>query len=246
MIMKSLVYILLFMIISGCKTKNPKDVLYSSETLKVEEISENIFKHISYLETDDFGKVSCNGMIYINGDKALIYDTPTDKSASSELIEWIQKKNQMEIVAVIVTHFHVDCLGGLKVFHENNILSYALNSTIELARENNKVLPENGFDKEININLGGAFAMAKYFGPGHTTDNIVGHIPAENTLFGGCLIKARNAKKGNLEDANTAEWAATVQSIKNAYPDIKIVIPGHGDSGGKELLDYTIELFQRN
>ena len=183
-------------------------------------------------------------MIYIHGDKALIYDTPADNKASSELLNWLEKEQKKQIVAVIVTHFHVDCLGGLKTFHEQQIPSYGTYSTIELARVNTEIVPKNGFETKITFNVDGERAMAEYYGQGHTTDNIVGYIPAEKALFGGCLIKALKAKKGNLEDANTAEWAATVLNIKNTYPDLKIVIPGHGNDGGIELLDYTIELFQ--
>ncbi|MGB5236535.1 MAG: subclass B1 metallo-beta-lactamase [Flavobacteriaceae bacterium] len=228
----------------ACKSEKSSIELYQSETLVIQQVGEKILKHISYLETDDYGNVPCNGMIYLNGNEAIIYDTPTDIKASSELINWLQKQQQKQIVAVLVTHFHVDCLGGLKAFHEHQIPSYAANSTLKIAKVNNEVIPENGFDKKIIIRVGSESAIAEYFGPGHTTDNIVGYIPAEKTLFGGCLIKAMQAGKGNLSDANTDEWATTVQNIKNTHPDLKIVIPGHGNHGGMELLDYTIELFQ--
>jgi metallo-beta-lactamase class B len=37
----------------------------------------------------------------------------------------------------------------------------------------------------------------------------------------------------------------TVEKIKNDLPDLKFIIPGHGNPGGKELLDYTVELFRK-
>jgi metallo-beta-lactamase class B len=49
-----------------------------------------------------------------------------------------------------------------------------------------------------------------------------------------------------LGDANIAQWSNTVERIKEQYPNIKIVIPGHGAIGGKDLLDYTIQLFKNN
>jgi metallo-beta-lactamase class B len=49
-----------------------------------------------------------------------------------------------------------------------------------------------------------------------------------------------------LNDANLGEWANTVRKIKTAYPDAKIIIPGHGDMGDISLLNYTIELFSRH
>ena len=71
-------------------------------------------------------------MVYINGDEAIIFDTPTDDEASVNLIKWVQEEMNKKIKAVVVTHFHEDCLGGLNVFHENGITSYASNKTIEI------------------------------------------------------------------------------------------------------------------
>lgn len=70
------------------------------------------------------------------------------------------------------------------------------------------------------------------------------YIPDEHVLFGGCLIKSMGASKGYLGDAVVSEWSATVANIKKAYPDVKIVVPGHGAVGGSELLVYTTSLFE--
>ncbi len=239
--MKSLLQILLIIfILNGCKPNKHRYNNYKSETLKIEHISENVFKHISYLDTKSYGKYPCNGMIYINGNEAIVFDTPTNNKASSELIRWIGKKH---IKAVVVTHFHIDCLGGLQEFHSSGIKSFATNKTIKLAKENNKILPKNGFDQTMVFHIGNEVVYAKFFGQGHTKDNIIGFIPKEKTLFGGCLIKHLNAPKGNLADANTEDWSKTIEKIKHEFPKIENVIPGHGKSGGIELLDYTINQF---
>lgn len=64
--------------------------------------------------------------------------------------------------------------------------------------------------------------------------------------FGGCLIKELQATKGYLGDANVGECSGTVEKVKQHYPHVKIVIPGHGEIGGMDLLDYTIKLFKSN
>jgi len=63
-------------------------------------------------------------------------------------------------------------------------------------------------------------------------------------MFGGCLIKELNATKGYLGDANTKDWSSTVLKVKSAYPNVKIIVPGHGNYGDQKLLDYTIQLFK--
>ena len=63
-------------------------------------------------------------------------------------------------------------------------------------------------------------------------------------MFGGCLIKELNAGKGYLGDANVTDWSGTVEKVKMEYPNVKIIVPGHGEYGSKKLLDYTINLFK--
>jgi metallo-beta-lactamase class B len=51
------------------------------------------------------------------------------------------------------------------------------------------------------------------------------------------------ASKGYLGDADTLMWSVTIAKLKAKYPQLKVVIPGHGKPGGVELLDYTEQLF---
>jgi metallo-beta-lactamase class B len=62
--------------------------------------------------------------------------------------------------------------------------------------------------------------------------------------LGGCLIKELEATKGYLGDANVAAWSNTVKLVKKEFPNIKLVVPGHGAIGDSKLLDYTIDLFK--
>ncbi|MDB2607039.1 subclass B1 metallo-beta-lactamase, partial [Zobellia sp.] len=129
-------------------------------------------------------------------------------------------------------------------FHQLNIPSYANNKTIELAKKEGNPVPQVGFDSKNELVLGNQKIINRHFGEAHARDNIVSYIPNEHLLFGGCAVKSLNAAKGYLGDANVKEWSKTIEKIKATYPDLKIVIPGHGDYGGPELLDYTSTLFQ--
>lgn len=232
-------------VFSGCKVKKePKDN-YESGTLIVKKLSENTFVHISYLEIPNYGKFPCNGLIFVDGKEAIVFDTPTNDTVSTELMDWIRKELDCDIKAVVVSHFHTDCLGGLQAFHDQGVASYAHNKTIELAKKEGVILPKIGFDGDMEIQIGKEKIATTYFGGGHTKDNVVGYLPSEKILFGGCLIKEMGAGKGNLEDATVQDWSNTVIKIKNEYLDLHLVVPGHGKPGGTELLDYTIQLFHR-
>lgn len=246
--MKKFLYLLLIgVMLNGCHSPSgieEIDEQYASENLIIQKISDHVYTHISFLNTESFGKVPCNGMIVLDGDQVVIFDTPTDNDVSEELINWVKNSLKGEIMAVVATHFHEDCLGGLQAFHNHDIPSYANQRTIELAEEHQRVLPQNSFEGFLELNVGNQQVHAEFFGEGHTKDNIVGYFPAEKIMFGGCLIKEMNATKGNLEDANVKDWSETVKKVKAKYSETAIVIPGHGELGGTELLDYTINLFE--
>lgn len=242
-----LLFFLIFTAFLGsCSSvQNKSKIVYQSEDLMITKISSHVYQHTSYLKTESFGNVPCNGMIVTNNNEALVFDTPATDETSEELISWIAQSLQSEITGVVATHFHDDCLGGLNQFHKHHIPSFAYAKTIAIAHKKQLPVPQNSFDQSFKMTVGNEKVLVNFFGEGHTADNIVAYLPAEKTLFGGCLIKELNAGKGNLDDANETAWAQSVQNLKNTYPGIKTVIPGHGSLGNKDLLDYTIKLFSQ-
>lgn len=236
--------LLLLLFLTACKSPKTASKSLNTEGLKIEKLTNNTYVHISYLQTESFGYVPCNGMVYVNGNEAIIFDTPTKDSISMELINWVEKELNSKVKAIVVNHFHNDCLGGLKAFHQRNIPSYANALTVELAKRDKVEVPQNGFNDTQTLTIGGSKIINKHFGAGHTSDNIVSYIPSEHVLFGGCMIKEVGATKGFLGDANLNEWSNSVEKVKNAYPDLKYIVPGHGKTGGIKLLDYTIQLFK--
>lgn len=218
--------------------------VYRSNDLIIFQIAEHSFQHVSFLQTNDFGNVPCNGLIVRSSDEAAVFDTPTNDKSATELINWIKNILHCKIKAIIPTHFHDDCLGGLNAFHEEHIPSYAFYKTNEFAKETNVAVPKNSFRDSLKLKVGKENIFVTYFGEGHTKDNVVGYFSRDNIMFGGCLIKESGATKGYLGDANVKEWSSTVEKIKNAYSKVKIIVPGHGAIGGIEILDYTIKLFK--
>ena len=244
---KYLRLVIISFLILGCKSTKTTDNDKStkSQTLELRKIADHAYQHISYLETQSFGKVDCNGMIFFDKNEAVIFDTPSTTAASVELITWVEKNLKCKVKAIIPTHFHADCLGGLEEFHKRGIPSYANNLTIKMAELNHYTIAQNGFDGLLELPMGDKKVLAQYFGEGHTKDNVIGYFPDEKIIFGGCLIKEIGAGKGNLEDANVKDWASTVAKLKAQYPHTKVIVPGHGKVGGTELLDYTIKMFEQ-
>jgi len=218
--------------------------IYSTKTLIINQLSAHSFQHISFLETESFGKVECNGLIVIDANEAFIFDTPTTDSVSAELINWMQNSLNCEIKGVIPTHFHDDCLGGLESFHQVKIPSFAFFKTIEKAKLEHLPIPKHSFDDSKEFELGQTKLLVSFLVEAHAMDNIVGYFQKDQILFGGCMIKSVGASKGFLGDANVGEWSKTVSKVKAKFNKAKIIVPGHGTVGGQELLDYTISLFK--
>lgn len=240
--------ILFYFIAISCNSQKKDNFkakeIYKSDNLTITQISENSFIHTSFKQTNDFGNVPCNGLIVRDNNETIVFDTPVNNTISEELIKWINDILHSKINAIIPTHFHDDCLGGLEAFHNHNIPSYAYIKTVELAKENNFTIPKNSFNDSVILKVGDKETITKFFGEGHTKDNVVGYFPSENILFGGCLLKELKASKGYLGDANISAWSNTVEKVKREYPNVKIIVPGHGKYGNHELLDYTIKLFK--
>ena len=138
---KLLLYLSIALLFINCSSKKseafqPKEV-YKSNDLIITQVSQNAFVHTSFLQTQDFGNVPCNGLIVSNNNETIVFDTPTNTKTSEELIKWITETQQSKINAIIPTHFHDDCLGGLKAFDKNDIPSFAHFKTIDLAKANN-------------------------------------------------------------------------------------------------------------
>jgi metallo-beta-lactamase class B len=247
--LRNIAVLLLFLSGNSCHLSRQKAFVpvevYNTKDLVITQLSENAFQHTSFKQTDDFGYVPCNGMVVRDGGETIVFDTPTNIKSADGLIRWIKDSLRCSIQAVIPTHFHDDCTGGLQAFDEAGIPSYALQKTIVLAKANQLPVPKNGFQDSLKLPVGNTYVTARFHGEGHTRDNIVGYFPKEAIMFGGCLIKTLGASQGYIGDANVPAWSGTVAKVKQAYPNAKIVIPGHGDPGNTQLLDYTMQLFKQ-
>lgn len=233
---------------SGTDEPESNPVVYESDDLVIQQLSGHVYRHISFLNTVDFGRVECNGMVVVHNKEVLIFDSPASLKGSAELIDFLANRKNYTIVGVVPTHFHDDCVGGLEKFYEDQTPSFTSKRTLALLQAKGKDIRKNSyeFSDSLNLEVGGKEVHIRYFGEGHTSDNVIGYFPEDEVIFGGCLIKATGASKGNLEDANINAWSETVRLLKQHYPQAKIVIPGHGKPGGPELLDYTIQLFEVN
>ncbi|MFZ1976833.1 MAG: subclass B1 metallo-beta-lactamase [Bacteroidota bacterium] len=174
-----------------------------SSDIEIIKISDHVFVHVSLAQMGKWGIVSSNGMIYVSGKEALLFDTPVTDSLTKDLVNWITDSLKVRIVGFVPNHWHDDCMGGLNYIHKMRIPSYANEKTRTIAEIKNLPVPHYGFTDSLILHLGERIAVCKYYGPAHTADNIVTWIPSEQILFGGCMVKEMKSENlGNIEDAD--------------------------------------------
>lgn len=210
----------------------------AAKQFEIKQLSDNVYQHISFKRVEPWGLIGSSGLVVVNGTEAHLIDTPWTSSATEQLIEWIEAKG-LALKSAVVTHFHEDSSGDIALLNELNIKTYATSLTNKLLRSDQKEessdeIPGDAFEFVDGI------ASVYYPGAGHTEDNIVVWLPNEKILFGGCFVKSLNNKTlGYTGDAHIDEWPDSIQNVINRYPDVKLVVPGHGEIGDISLLTHT-------
>lgn len=185
-----------------------------------------------------------NGLVFFNGENSLIISTPDSDVETQNLIDWVINEKGAKIIGYVIDRWHPDAMEGLDIVHKNGIKSYSYELTRQIAKEKGLPIPQIGFDPKIEIQVGSEKIICHFLGEAHTKDGIVVWIPSEQILFGGNEIRNLNGWIGNIGDAILEKWSETALNVKNEYGLAKIVVPGHGQYGGIELIDYTIELYK--
>jgi metallo-beta-lactamase class B len=220
--------------------------IHIADDLELIKLSEKAYVHVSYFETQSFGKVAANGLLLVDKEEAFLFDSPWNDAQTEKLIAFISDSLKTRVSTFIPGHWHEDCVGGIECLHSKGVKSYANQMIVDLLKERGLPVPQQGFKDSLSLKLNDIDVYCYYLGSGHSTDNIVAWIPSEQILFGGCMVKDLYSKGlGSLSDANTEEWPKTIQKVIAKFPDVKTVIPGHGSTGGKELLKHTAELLQQ-
>lgn len=213
------------------------------ESLAVERLAPGVWLHVSYREVEGWGRVGANGLLVVGDGEAALLDTPWTGEQTEALFDYSRTVLGAPITAVVPTHSHGDCTGGLAVAHRLGAHSYALEKTAEVLREKGQEPPDTVFDDRMELEVGGRAVDLAHLGPGHTVDNIVAWLPDRRILFGGCLVKsARSRSAGYIAEADLAAWPKTLDRLEAEYPEASLIVPGHGAPGAWETVERTREI----
>lgn len=233
--------ILLFQLAAFAQSGNI--LIKIADDIELIKVSDNAYIHVSYANTQKWGRVGANGLVFINNNQAFLFDSPWTNDQTEKLLSWLKDTMDLEIIGFIPNHWHSDCMGGLECIQKHTITSYANQMTIDIAKSNDLPIPEIGFIDSLEIKLGQKLIQCYYFGAAHSMDNVVVWIPSEQILFTACMVKSMSSRNlGNTADGDLIAYPNTLAKLIEKFPSAKIIIPGHGNYGGLELISHTLEL----
>ena len=207
-----------------------------------------------------------NVLVVRMGDGSLVIcSSPFETQGARAMVAWLKETFRPPRIVAINTHFHLDGTAGNDAYLEAGVETYASDATQKLLAARGADLRDRAADdftdpklaarvkgtrivaaahtfparEGLDLTFAGEPVRVVYPGPGHSSDNVVVHFPRRDLLFGGCMIKAGDSI-GFVGDADMSRWEGSVRALEPLTA--RVLVPGHGPTGGRELLDNTIAL----
>ena len=242
--MKILVFIIIILLATpSLFSQQFNEIISIDEDIELIKISDDAFVHRSWISHTQWGRLSANGLVYIQEHGALLLDTPWTAGQTEKLFNWLMDSMQVKTKMFIPNHWHEDCMGGYPFLEKMQVESYAYQQTIDIANSKKISCPEKGFADSLELKFESQIIKCYFLGAAHSTDNIVVWIPSAKILFAGCMVKSLESRNlGNTSDGDIVAYPETLSRLLNKFQEARIVVPGHGNPGGIELIEHTIKL----
>ena len=207
-----------------------------------------------FREGDLEGQGHCNNVIIEMKDYLIVVDANYPSGARLAL-QTAKRISDKPVKYVFDTHHHGDHLYGNPVWTQAGATTLAYIGVVDelkryeparwqaAAKKRSDVgelklsapePPRQTFDKSPFVLKDSTREVRFYFyGWAHTRGDGFVYLPKEKLLCTGDAVV--NGPYNNTSDANIGNWPSVVRSAQRL--EVQYVLPGHGESGGKELLE---------
>ena len=213
----------------------------------VKQLAPNIYAYIQSRATWYWS----NAGFVVGKDYVVVVDSLATVGLTQRLRDEIRKITDKPIRYLINTHHHGDHIWGNHVFAGAIIIShdYCRRETIQARIMDpallNTIFPEFDFrgiattpaditfDKQLTLHMDEREIRLLHFGPGHTIDDVIVHLPDEGIIFAGDFIFLYSTPLGM--EGSFGGWLKNLDAMTKL--GARTYVPGHGPVCGIEGLN---------
>jgi cyclase len=199
----------------------------------------------------------------VEGRDATLVIDPLIAPAHARLVEEaLRARDAPPVRFVVLTHHHTDhalgsswfsgrgatviahdaCRPGMEKEHPGLIAARRRDPALAgLFAEAESVPPAVLFSDRVTIDVGGVEVRVIHPGHGHTPGDAIVHLPGESLAVCGDLVS--NGYHVNFEDASREGFPRGLESLLAL--GVRTYVPGHGASGGREIVEAQRGYFDR-
>ena len=185
------------------------------------------------------GMLQCNCSIF--GDEQSREAIVIDPGDNIDAIVAILQRNGLTVKQIVVTHAHIDHVGGAMRLKQLTGAPILLNQNDEMllkmldvqatwigVRPPGTVTIDQNLGDADQLKVGNIDASVIHT-PGHTEGSVCLYFPAENKLIAGDTLFAGSIGRTDLPGGSMDKIMRSLHTKVLALPDETIVVPGHGE-----------------
>ncbi|WP_024328552.1 MBL fold metallo-hydrolase [Thioalkalivibrio sp. ALR17-21] len=198
---------------------------------------------------DNEGHTSNAGFV-VTDEGVVVYDALGTPALGFEMIRRIREVTDQPIRYVIAGHYHADHIYGLQAFAdhteariigqrraEDYLRGPGAESRLQQRRgvlypwvdEDTQVIPPDElFDDEYAIELGGKTFRLLHAGPAHSPDDVIMVVEEDGVVFAGDIVFDGRIPFLGDDALDSGNWVNRLEQVEAMEPNF--LIPGHGDA----------------
>ena len=192
------------------------------------QLTESVFRH------------GATSNVFIVTDEGIIVVDGTCEGGGQEwLKEELDRRYDVPVKYVILSHDHESHNCGLQVFDDTAVTIAHRNARPHIVREGrNTSVPDVTFEESMDVHLGGKKVVLYYFGPTHSNNLIQIHFPEERLLVATDMVRA--GKAIGLPDYRDSDVDNLIYALDqlSRLDDVDIVVPGHAGLANQQSFVY--------